>query len=144
MRGTWAACDDRRSLIELVADDGRGRRWRHGWLCRVASTGTCRRKVAVSGPGVRGTDAPGSGHRHARSWRALHRARPRRAAGRSCVLLGEPAFYGRVGFEPPARSASTTPRSGVTTRTSWRGRVSGDSRRDGGEFSYCWEPRTGL
>ena len=124
VRGTWAAVRAA-SLIELVADDagvGRGARARRAGPPRRGAERRGRRRPGLRGAGRTrvAASAPPSCARciaeaEARRWPLL-------------VLLGEPAFYGRVGFGPagPARPALRARRA-PTTRTSWRAAVSGDA-----------------
>ena len=115
VRGTWAACAAA-SLVELVADDA-GAVVAHalaapgrldGTPCAVAGVAPVCVAPSHQGRGI------GTALMHALVAEAEARRWP------LLVLLGDPAFYGRVGFGPPARSASTTRRSGPTVRTSWR------------------------
>lgn len=151
VRRTWAAAPTRR-VIELVADDA-GVIVAHlqaapgridGRECPVAGLAP----VCVA-PGAQGHGVGSA------LVRALIGA-ARQAGWPLLVVLGDPAYYGRFGFEPASRyglryepagdgdphfqalplgrgadtgASAVGPAIAWTTSTAWRG-----------AFSYCWEP----
>jgi putative acetyltransferase len=134
VRNTWAACDAGR-LLELVGDEG-GVLVAHG----LAALGRLDGEVSVVAGVAPVCVAPahqrrgvGSALMHAlvvaaedRGWKLL-------------VLLGDPAFYRRFGFEPASRCGVFYPPVGADNPTFQArplGEAAGTAR---GEFSYCWE-----
>jgi putative acetyltransferase len=55
------------------------------------------------------------------------------------VLLGDPAFYGRFGFEAAGPLGLSYPPAGAGNRHFQALRLSGSGAALRGEFSYCWE-----
>ena len=55
------------------------------------------------------------------------------------VLLGDPAYYGRFGFEPASALGLSYPPVGADNPHFQARRLPGYSARLQGEFSYCWE-----
>jgi putative acetyltransferase len=56
------------------------------------------------------------------------------------VLLGEPAFYGRFGFEPAGPLGLIYPPAGAGSPHFLARRMDGYDASLRGIFSYCWEP----
>lgn len=74
--------------------------------------------------------------------RALVEALVREATARRwplLVLLGDPAFYGRFGFEPAAPLGLSYPPAGAGNPHFQAHRLPGWSATLRGEFTYCWE-----
>ena len=66
----------------------------------------------------------------------------RRAEARAwplLVLLGDPAFYGRFGFEPAGPLGLSYAPVGTGNPHFQARRLPGDAATPRGEFSYCWE-----
>jgi putative acetyltransferase len=134
VRGTWAACDTG-SLIELVADDA-GVVVAHALAAPGRINGT-RSVVAGVAP-----VCVARSHQGRALGTALMRALIAEAGARRwplLVLLGEPAFYGRVGFGPAAAIGIHYPAVGRDNPHFLARPVSGDSTPSPGEFGYCWE-----
>ena len=55
------------------------------------------------------------------------------------VLLGEPAYYGRFGFEPAAPLGLSYPPVGAANPHFQTRKLPGHAEALRGEFSYCWE-----
>ncbi len=55
------------------------------------------------------------------------------------VLLGDPSFYGRFGFEPAVPLGLSYPSVGAANPHFQARRLPGYSAELQGEFSYCWE-----
>jgi putative acetyltransferase len=55
------------------------------------------------------------------------------------VLLGDPAYYGRFGFEAAGPLGLSYPPAGVGNRNFQARRLAGFSVAPRGEFEYCWE-----
>ena len=55
------------------------------------------------------------------------------------VLLGEPAFYGRFGFEPAGPLGLSYAPVGAGNPHFQARRLRGDAAARRGVFSYCWE-----
>jgi putative acetyltransferase len=67
----------------------------------------------------------------------------RRAADRDwplLVLLGEPAYYARFGFEPASRLNIVYAPAGPDSPNFQARRLSAYDARLRGTFTYCWEP----
>ncbi len=134
VRGTWAAGAAR------VARRAGGRRVRLGDRARAGRAGPPRRHALRGrrrGAGLRGAVAPGARHRHRAHARA--RGRGRGAWWPLLVLLGEPAFYGRVGFGAAASLGIHYAPVGPDSPHFLARRLGGASTPGGGEFTYCWE-----
>ncbi|HWD55928.1 MAG TPA: N-acetyltransferase [Acidimicrobiales bacterium] len=56
------------------------------------------------------------------------------------VLLGEPAFYTRFGFEPAGPYGLTYPPAGAGSPHFMARRLDGYDASLRGTFTYCWEP----
>ncbi len=57
------------------------------------------------------------------------------------VLLGDPAYYGRFGFEPASPLALSYTPAGAGNPHFQARRLTGSSAPLRGEFGYCWERR---
>jgi putative acetyltransferase len=135
VRGSWAAgpADER---IELVAEvDGVV----VGHL--IAATG----RLDGTATAVAGVApvcvAPGHQRRGigtALMWELVHRAGDRRWP--LLVLLGEPAYYARFGFEPASRLGITYEPAGTDSPNFQARRLDHYEARLRGTFTYCWEP----
>jgi putative acetyltransferase len=55
------------------------------------------------------------------------------------VLLGDPAYYGRFGFEPAAPLGLSYPPVGAANPHFQARKLPGYAETLRGEFSYCWE-----
>jgi putative acetyltransferase len=55
------------------------------------------------------------------------------------VLLGDPAYYGRFGFEPAAPLGLSYPPVGAANPHFQTRKLPGYAAALRGEFSYCWE-----
>ena len=55
------------------------------------------------------------------------------------VLLGDPSFYGRFGFEPAAPFGLSYAPVGPDSPHFQTRKLPGYDDASGGEFSYCWE-----
>lgn len=134
VRGTWSA-QNARPLVELVADDG-GTVVGHlqaapGFLDGAPTP------VAGVAPVCVGTAHQGRG-----VGSALMLALARTAEERHwplLVLLGDPAFYRRFGFEPAGPLGVTYPPVGAANPHFQARRLPGYSSALQGAFSYCWE-----
>jgi putative acetyltransferase len=56
------------------------------------------------------------------------------------VLLGDPAFYARFGFEPAGSLGLSYTPAGVGSPHFQARRLGNDDARPSGTFTYCWEP----
>jgi putative acetyltransferase len=133
VRGTWAACATA-SLVELVADDAgvvvahalaaRGRL--DGTPCAVAGVAPVCVAPSHQGHGI-GTELMHAlvAEAEARRWPLL-------------LLLGDPAFYGRVGFDAASPLGIHYAPAGLESPHFLARRLGGAPAR--GEFTYCWEP----
>ena len=134
VRGTWSRCA-RPDRIELVADDG-GAVVGHvlaapGLLDGHASAVAGVAPVCVA-PAHQGN---GTGS-------ALVRALIRTAEARDwplLVLLGDPAFYGRFGFEPAAPLGLSYAPVGAGNPHFQARPLPGHTAAMRGVFAYCWE-----
>jgi putative acetyltransferase len=134
VRGTWTARRGR-SLLELVADEG-GTVVGHlqaapgsldGAPAPVAGVAPVCVGAAHQGRGV-GSALMGAlvGAAEERHWPLL-------------VLLGDPAYYGRFGFEPAAPLGLSYPPVGAANPHFQTRKLPGYAAALRGEFSYCWE-----
>ncbi len=83
-----------------------------------------------------------SAHQRRGSGRALLRALVQAAEDRHwplLVLLGDPAFYGRFGFEPAGPLGLSYPPVGAGNPHFQARRLAGYTPALRGEFTYCWE-----
>ena len=134
VRKTWAVTAGD-PCLELVADDA-GTVVGHlqaapGSLDGRAST------VAGVAPVCVAPTHQGRGH-----GRALLVALVQRAAARGwplLVVLGDPAFYGRFGFEPAGPLGLSYPPVGTGNPHFQAHRLPGWSATLRGKFGYCWE-----
>jgi putative acetyltransferase len=136
VRRTWsAAARPGNACIELVADDA-GTVIGHlqaapGFLDGHASTVAGVAPVCVA-----------SAHQRRGGGRALLHALVHAAEDRHwplLVLLGDPAFYGRFGFEPAGPLGLSYPPVGAGNPHFQARRLAGYAAALRGEFSYCWE-----
>ncbi len=135
VRDTWAACA-RTSLIEVVADDA-GVVVAHALAAPGRIEGVPSVVAGVAPVCVAGT------HQGRGVGTALMRALITEAGARRwplLVLLGDPAFYGRVGFGPAGTRGLHYPPVGRDNPHFLARLVSGDAATDRGAFGYCWEP----
>ena len=134
VRGTWSA---RRGhpLLELVADEN-GTIVGHlqaapggldGHPTRIAGVAPVCVGAAHQGHGV-GSALMGTllGTAEEWHWPLL-------------VLLGDPAYYGRFGFEPAAPLGLSYPPVGAANPHFQARKLPGYAETLRGEFSYCWE-----
>jgi putative acetyltransferase len=135
VRGSWAAGPPE-ERIELVAEvDGEV----VGHL--IAATG----RLDGTATAVAGVApvcvAPGHQRRGigaALMWELVHRAGDRHWP--LLVLLGEPAYYARFGFEPASRLNIVYEPAGADSPNFQARRLDGYDARLRGTFTYCWEP----
>ena len=134
VRGTWAACAPG-TRVELVAEL-RGDIVGHLLAAPGRLDGT---PVAVAGV------APvcvAPAHQGSGLGRALMEALLEEAEGRDwtlLVLLGDPAFYGRFGFEQAGPLGITYAPAGVDSPHFLARRVLDWESDLRGSFTYCWE-----
>ncbi len=134
VRRTWAACRPP-ALVELVADDA-GTVVGH---LQAAPGRLDGRATAVAGVAPVSV-APAHQRRGVGS--ALVRAVVPAAVGLGwplLVLLGEPAFYGRFGFEPAAPFGITYAPVRPDDPHFQARRLPGYTEQLRGAFAYCWE-----
>jgi predicted N-acetyltransferase YhbS len=135
VRGTWSAgrAEERIELVaevdgavvgHLIAASGR--------LDDVATAVAGVAPVCVT-PGVQRC-----GIGSALMWELVHRAADRRWP--LLVLLGEPAFYARFGFEPAGPLGLTYAPAGAGSPHFLARRLDDYDARLRGTFTYCWEP----
>jgi putative acetyltransferase len=135
VRATWTARQDL-PLIELVADEEGGTIVGHlqaapgrldGAPTPVAGVAPVCVGAAQQGRGVGGAlmDAL-IGAAEQRQWPLL-------------VLLGDPAYYVRFGFEPAASFGLSYPPVGAGNPHFQARKLPGYAEALRGEFSYCWE-----
>jgi len=134
VRGTWSRCA-RPDRIELVADDG-GAVVGHVLAAPGRLDG---RASAVAGvaPVCVAPAQQGNG-----TGSALVRELIRTAEGRAwplLVLLGDPAFYGRFGFEPAGPLGLSYAPVGAANPHFQARRLPGGAAARRGVFGYCWE-----
>ena len=133
VRGTWAACAAP-SLIEVVADDA-------GVVAHVLAAPGRLDGVACAVGGVAPVCVAPT-HQGQGIGTALMRAVLAEAEARRwplLVLLGEPSFYGRVGFEAAGPLGLHYAPAGPDSPHFLARRSRGEGAPGGGEFSYCWE-----
>ncbi len=134
VRDTWSA-QERRPLIELVADEG----------------GTVVGHLQAAPGRLDGEPAPVAGVAPV----CIATSHQRRGAGSALlgallgaadearwpllVLLGDPAYYGRFGFEPAGPLGLSYPPVGADNPHFQARRLPGYSAALRGEFGYCWE-----
>jgi putative acetyltransferase len=135
VHATWAA-KRASQLIELVADDN----------------GTVVGHVLAAPGRIDGTPAPVAGvapvcvapsHQGHGVGSALMESLVLAATTRGwplLVLLGDPAFYARFGFEPAGSLGLTYEPAGVGSPHFQARRLGDDDARQHGTFTYCWEP----
>jgi len=134
VRGTWSRCA-RPDRVELVADED-GALVGHALAAPGRLDG---RASAVAGvapvcvaPAHQGHGTGSAlvreliGEAEARAWPLL-------------VLLGEPAFYGRFGFEPAAPLGLSYAPVGAGNPNFQARRLTGGATTGRGVFGYCWE-----
>jgi putative acetyltransferase len=135
VRGTWSAHRDGNPLLELVADEG-GTVVGHLQAAPGRLDGEPT-PVAGVAPVCVGTSNQGRG-----VGRALMLALVGAAEEHHwplLVLLGDPAFYGRFGFEPAAPLGLSYPPVGAANPHFQARKLPGYAEALRGEFSYCWE-----
>lgn len=135
VRATWAA-KEAGQLIELVADDD----------------GTVVGHVLAAPGNINGTPSPVAGvapvcvapsHQRCGVGSALMRSLLLAAETRDwplLVLLGDPAYYERFGFEPAGPIGLTYEPAGVGSPHFQARRLDDFDARRHGMFTYCWEP----
>jgi putative acetyltransferase len=134
VRGTWAACPSD-ARVELVAEAA-GEVVGHLLAAPGRLDGTPVDVVGVA-PVCVGPDRQGGG-----IGRALMEALIAQAAERRwpmLVLLGDPAFYGRFGFERAGPLGITYAPAGVDSPHFLARRLAGRDPVLRGSFTYCWE-----
>jgi putative acetyltransferase len=134
VEGTWSACPPG-TRLELVAD----------------AEGDVVGHVLAAPGRLDGAPAPVAGvapvcvapsHQGRRLGAALMEAVIAEAEHRAwplLVLLGEPAFYGRFGFEPAGRFGITYAPAGIGSPHFQARRLPGYEGALRGSFTYCWE-----
>ena len=134
VRGTWSARPGNAG-IELVADAA-GTVVGHLQAAPGLLDGRASAVAGVAPVCV----APA--HQRKGTGRALVGALVHAAEGRHwplLVLLGDPAFYGRFGFEPAGPLGLSYPPVGADNPHFQARRLAGYTTAFRGEFSYCWE-----
>ena len=134
VRGTWDRCA-RPDRIELVAVDD-GAVVGHVLAAPGRLDGHATAVAGVAPVCV----APA--HQGRRIGSALVREVIRQAEARAwplLVLLGDPAFYGRFGFEPAGPLGLSYAPVGAGNPHFQARRLPGDASTPRGVFSYCWE-----
>ena len=134
VRGTWSAQKDR-PLIELVADEG-GTVVGHLQAAPGCLDGEPT-PVAGVAPVCVGTSHQGRGVGSALMVALIGAAEERHWP--LLVLLGDPAFYGRFGFEPAAPLGLSYPPVGAANPHFQARKLPGYAEALRGEFSYCWD-----
>ena len=134
VRGTWSARNGH-TLIELVADDA-GAVVGH-LLAALGSLDGHASPVAGVAPVCVGAADQGRGVGSALVLALLGSAEERRWP--LLVLLGDPAFYGRFGFEPAAPLGVSYPPVGAGNPHFQARKLPGYAEARHGEFSYGWE-----
>ncbi|HWF15996.1 MAG TPA: N-acetyltransferase [Acidimicrobiales bacterium] len=135
VRGSWAAGAPA-SRLELVADvDGAVA----GHVLAVPGR-LDGRASAVAGvaPVCVAPSHQGRGVGSALMWELVGHAADR--GWPLLVLLGEPAFYARFGFEPAGPLGLTYPPAGADSPHFLARRLGGDDASLRGTYTYCWEP----
>ena len=134
VRATWAV-EDAGRLIELVADDN-GTVVGHVLAAPGRIDGAPTAVVGVAPVCV----APS--HQQRGIGTALMDALVHAATSRDwplLVLLGEPAYYTRFGFEPAGSLGLTYPPAGAGSPHFQARRLDNYDARLRGTFTYCWE-----
>jgi putative acetyltransferase len=134
VRGTWSA-QRARPLIELVADEG-GTVVGH-LQAAPGSLDGAPAPVAGVAPVCVGMSQQGRGLGSALMVALLGAAVERHWP--LLVLLGDPAFYGRFGFEPAAPLGVSYAPVGAADPHFQARKLPGYAAAWRGEFSYCWE-----
>jgi putative acetyltransferase len=135
VRGSWAA-GPAEERIELVAEvDGEVVGHLIAATGRLDGTATT---VAGVAPVCVAPGHQGRGIGSALMWELVHRAGDRRWP--LLVVLGEPAYYGRFGFEPASRLNIVYAPAGPDSPHFQARRLDGYDARLRGTFAYCWEP----
>jgi putative acetyltransferase len=134
VRGTWSAAEDR-SLIELVADED-GVVVGH-LQAAPGSLDGAPTPVAGVAPVCVGAAHQGRGVGSALMAALVGAAEERRWP--LLVLLGDPAYYERFGFEPAAPLGLSYPPVGAANPHFQARKLPGYAEAWRGEFSYCWE-----
>jgi putative acetyltransferase len=135
VRGSWAAAAPK-DRLELVADvDGAVAGHVLAVPGRLDGKATA---VAGVAPVCVAPAHQGRGVGTALMWELVQRAEQRRWP--LLVLLGEPAFYTRFGFEPTGPLGLTYPPAGAGSPHFLARRLGGDDASVRGTFTYCWEP----
>jgi putative acetyltransferase len=137
VRVTWAVTDADQCIELVVVDDDEG--------------GGAVVAHALAAPGrIDGAPSPVAGvapvcvapsHQQRGIGTALMEALVVAAAARGwplLVLLGDPAYYGRFGFEAAGPLGLTYAPAGLGSPNFQARRLDGD-RAPGGTFTYCWE-----
>ena len=136
VRGTWSASARRgRPLLELVADE-------HGTIVghlQAAPGALDGNPTPVAGvaPVCVGTAHQGRGVGSALMGSLIDAATDQHWP--LLVLLGDPAYYGRFGFEPAAPLGLSYPPVGAANPHFQARKLPGHAEALRGEFSYCWE-----
>jgi putative acetyltransferase len=134
VRDTWSAAEDR-PLIELVADEDGvvvGHLQAAPGSLDGAPTAVAGVAPVCVGPAHQGRGVGGAlltalvGAAEERRWPLL-------------VLLGDPAYYERFGFEPAAPLGLSYPPVGAANPHFQARKLPGYTEALRGEFSYCWE-----
>jgi putative acetyltransferase len=134
VQGTWAARQGR-SLIELVADeDGAIVGHLQAAPGRLDGTPTA---VAGVAPVCVAAARQGRGVGSALMGALFGAAEEQRCP--LLLLLGEPAYYARFGFEPAGPLGLHYGPAGVDSPHFMARRIGGDTASWRGQFTYCWE-----
>jgi len=134
VRGTWSARRGR-ALLELVADEN-GTIVGHLQAAPGALAGDST-PVAGVAPVCVGAAHQGRGVGSALMGTLLGLAEEWHWP--LLVLLGDPAYYGRFGFEPAAPLGLSYPPVGAANPHFQARKLPGYAEAWRGEFSYCWE-----
>jgi putative acetyltransferase len=132
VRSTWSVCQPPR-LLELVAHDGRNV---VGHVMAAPGPLGTREAIGVAPLSVapeRQGEGIGSALMHAVIERTDAQGR------RLLLLLGDPAYYERFGFEAAWPLGITYGPAGRHSPNFMARRLSGYDRSLRGEFRYCWE-----
>jgi putative acetyltransferase len=134
VRGTWSARAGR-PLLELVAVEG-------GTVVGHLQAAPGRLDGRATGVAGVAPVCVASAHQGRGTGSALMGALLGAAEERHwpiLVLLGEPAYYGRFGFEAAGPLGLSYPPAGADNRHFQARRLPGPSAALRGEFAYCWE-----
>jgi predicted N-acetyltransferase YhbS len=134
VRNTWSAVHDG-PLIELVADEG-GAVVGHLQAAPGRLDGAAAAVAGVA-PVCVGSPHQGRGVGSALMDALMEAAERRRRP--LLVLLGEPSYYERFGFEPAGPLGLAYPPVGAGNPHFMARRLSGYTAALRGEFRYCWE-----